>query len=192
MSRLITITIIRIKSMTNAVSPDLTYSQSYLDLLSALAVMLGIFICCTPAIFWLIVRPDRRSEAPSAPQSEQPVTPAPLPPGYEVTTASVPSSSEPGGLPVADGEAPSAIAGNGTPVTTIPSKTEIYDADVQPCCEPLDPPEPCVRRRQDIDDIFGVQAWLSNGSIEDFSGSLVRFSAETSLPAHPVSPRSFV
>lgn len=34
-----------------AVSPDFTYSQSHLSLLSTLAVMLGISICSAPSIF---------------------------------------------------------------------------------------------------------------------------------------------
>lgn len=50
----IVVTGLRMASLQNAVSPDFTYSQSYLSLLSASGCMTGIICCASPSISVLL------------------------------------------------------------------------------------------------------------------------------------------
>ncbi|KAF2682210.1 hypothetical protein K458DRAFT_488890 [Lentithecium fluviatile CBS 122367] len=69
---LIVISALRLKSVSLATSPDFIYSQSYIGLLSALGVVLGVSFCAIPNIVPLFARISMRKKAGEPGDEEAP------------------------------------------------------------------------------------------------------------------------
>ncbi|ROV92176.1 hypothetical protein VMCG_09286 [Cytospora schulzeri] len=66
------VTGLRMAALRDAVSPDFTYCQSYLSLLSAAGSMAGIIYCASPALRALVVKVVKRDRRPTSSQDRVP------------------------------------------------------------------------------------------------------------------------